>query len=53
MAEIMAWGIEPPTFRLGEQFRKRSDTLTTPPQRTTIMVKQSFGAGNTTIGNRK
>ena len=31
MAEVMAWGIEPPTFRLGGYLRKMSDTLTTLP----------------------
>ena len=34
LAEVMAWGIEPQTFRLGVRLRKKSDTLTTLPQRT-------------------
>ena len=40
LAEVMAWGIEPPTFRLGVWLWKKSDTLTTLPQRT-IMVRLS------------
>ena len=34
MEEVMAWGIEPLTFRLGFRLRKTSDTLTTLTQKT-------------------
>ena len=31
LAEVVVWGIEPPTFRLGVQLRQKWDTLTTLP----------------------
>ena len=38
LAEFMAWGIKSPTFRLGADFEKKSDTLSTPPQSTPQVI---------------